>query len=716
MLEDLLQARSIAIVGASENPLKPTGRTLRYLRMHGFAGTVYPVNPTRDTVQGLPCWPSVAALPAAPDLAVIALPAASVIEAVRACGQRGVPVAIVYSSGFDEVGGAGEDLQAELAQVAREHGIRVLGPNTNGVIGATGRVTATFMSGIDDETLALRDDGIAFVTQSGAMGGFIVRQAQLAGLGIGTFVATGNEMDLSLPELIDLLVEAPTTRTVLAYVEGIRDPDRFRAALARARDRGVPVVVMKVGRSEVGAAAAATHTGAVAGSDGVFDGLLRQHGAARAHDIDHLLDLGRIFALGRPPRGRRLSVVTLSGGAGVLVSDAAADLGIEVPRWDDEWAAQLQAVLPEFAAVRNPIDTTGALVTDPTLLTGALEVMGRHPETDVILVVAGNMQQQEAEVCDIIAQAAAATDTLVVTVWIGGSGTVPGLLADRGLPAFSEPVRAVRAIAALMDAAGLPVATAAGDDEQVAPPPADADGVEDASGVVIDEVAVKQVLARHGVPTVPEEAVSTAAQAVDAAERVGYPVVLKLLSSEVAHKSELGAVRVGLADAGSVRTAADEIVALATARGVADIRLVVQQMVSAETELILGMRRDPTFGPVIVLGIGGTLTEVVQDVQVRVPPLVAADVEQMCADLRFSELLDGPRGRAPVDRAALTTAVLAFAQAVTEEGVDWESAEVNPLLIDGQGRPVAVDALAIRRAPGTGETTIEARTSPQEAR
>lgn len=713
VLPHLLRAASVAVVGATDNPVKAAGRTLRYLTMHGYRGRVYPVNPRRDEVLGLRCWPSLAALPEVPELAVVVLPAAAVAAAVRECGAAGVKVAIVYSSGFAEMGPEGEALQAELSAAVAESGIRVLGPNTNGVIGAADRLTATFMSGIDDADLELRDDGVAFVTQSGAMGGFIMRQAQLSGLGIGTFVATGNEMDLSLAELVEELADDPSTRAVLAYIEGVREPERLRAALARCREREVPVAMMKVGRSAVGAAAAASHTGALAGADVVFSGMLRQHGVARAEDIDHLLDLGRVFALVPRPAGRRLGVVTLSGGAGVLVADTAATHGIELPRWDDEWAARMQAVLPAFASVRNPIDTTGALVSDPTLLRGALAVMGEHPDTDVILVVVGNMQQQEAEVCDIIAEAARATDKPIVTVWVGGSGRVPGQLAERGLAAFTEPVRAVRAIAALMDVADLP---------RLAPAPAGAHGaVEGPDGPggserppILDEVAAKAILGRHGLRGVPERAVSTAEDAADAGDALGYPVVLKVLSTEVAHKSELGMVRVGLGSRDELHACATELLASALAHGLTDRRLVVQAMVRSDTELILGMRRDETFGPVVMLGVGGVLTEVIEDVQVRLPPLTRDDALSMMADLSFSALLDGPRGRVPVDREAVADAVLALARAVAAEGSQWDSVEVNPLLIDAEGRPVAVDALVVRSASASAPASSIGEVRPTE--
>lgn len=684
----LLDARSVAVVGASSNGLKAAGRTLRYLQMYGYDGEIFPVNPNRDEVQGLRCYRCIGDLPTAPELAVIVLSAPDVLGAIRECGEHGIPAAIVFASGFAETGADGARLQSELADTAAHAGVRVLGPNCNGAIGADRGLTATFMSGIDDD-LTLRDDGVAFVTQSGAMGAFILHQAQTSGLGLGRFLSTGNEMDVSLPEAVLGVVSDPATTVVLGYVEGVRAPQDLRDALSAARERGVPVCLMKVGRSAVGASAAASHTGALAGQDDVFDGLLTQYGAIRATDVDHLLDLGRIFALCTPPKGRRLSVITLSGGAGVLMADAAEDHGIEMAPWDEPWSDRLRAVLPPFASVANPIDVTGALVTDPDLLRSALDVAGEHPDTDLIAVMVGNMQKQEEQVCAIIADAAARTDKPIVTVWVGGTGNAVSRLAGADLAAFTEPVRAIRAIAALIEHdMGAQRVPASGAPPQVAPA---------SEGAVVDEVAAKRLLASAGVPTVDEREAADADQAVAAAETIGYPVAVKLLSTQVGHKSDLGFVRTGLRDPDDVRDVATDMLSRAAEMDVADRRLVVQQLVRSDTELILGMRRDPVFGPAVVLGAGGILTEVLADIQVRLPPLTDAEAYSMMDRLRTAPILAGVRGRPPADREALAAAITAFADFVLTHADEFEACEVNPLLIDDAGKPVAVDALLVKR-------------------
>jgi acyl-CoA synthetase (NDP forming) len=698
----LLRARSVAVVGASDDGTKASGRTLRYLLRYGYTGAIYPVNPRREQVQGVHAYPSLADLPEVPELAVVVLPASAVPGVLRQCGEIGIGVAIVFASGFAEVGPAGVRAQEELVAVAREAGVRVLGPNCVGAVGASAALTAAFMTGLDQDRFELKDDGVAFVTQSGAMGAFILNMAQSTGLGLGRFVSTGNEADISLPEVIEGLVEDESTRVVLGYVEGIREASSFRAALEHARDRRVPVCLMKVGRSERGATAAQSHTGALAGQDTVYDGLFEQYGVFRATDVDHLLDLGRILASTKRPAGPRLSIVTLSGGAGVLMTDAADDVGLEVPRWDDEWAGRMAAVLPDFASVRNPIDTTGIIASDQQVLRDAVDVCLEHPGTDVVMVMLGNMEREENAVCQMLAEAAAGSTKPIIVVWVGGSGRPVELLAAHGIPTFPEPVRAVRAVAALVRWAtrfgAAPLLTSV--DET---PETSAHGGADTSGTAalrtLDEVAAKKLLHDHGIRTVPEYEAQDPAGAVDAADRIGYPVVVKLLSEEVPHKSDHGLVKVGLPDQESVRRAAEQVLGIAESMGVTDRRLVVQALVPSSTELILGMRRDPVFGPVVALGIGGVLTELASDVQVRVPPLTAADVESMVDGLRYRAVLEGARGRTPVDRKALVETVLRFVDLVTERGAELDSLEINPLLVGRDGLPVAVDALAVCAEP-----------------
>lgn len=696
VVSTFLSATSIAIVGASDDGAKASGRTQRYLRKYGFAGDIYPVNPNRDTVQGLQAFGSLKQLPAVPDLAVIVLPVAAVEAAVIECGEIGVKVAVIFASGYSEVDEAGAALQDSLAEAAKRAGVRLIGPNCVGVVFASNALTAAFMTGLEQDRFDLVDHQIAFVSQSGAMGGFILNMAQSAGLGVGRFFSTGNEADLGLPELIEGLVEEGSTRCVLAYVEGIRDGRAFERALAAARHARVPVGLMKVGRSERGAAAAASHTGALAGSDSVLNGVLARHGAQRAHDVEHLLDIGSVFAPGKRAGGRRVSIVTLSGGAGVLMTDAAEDLDLDVFPWSSEWRDQMAEILPPFASVMNPIDTTGVIASDPSLLTRSLEICVANPDTDVAVILLGNLEASEAVLCDEIIKVAQATEKPVIVAWVGGSGQPQRVLSAAGVPTFSDPVRAMRAIAALVnwsaaEAAEVPVANKV--------PTLSAQAIEQLDFArlngkrILDESASKRLLADAGVPVTKEAPAFSVDEAVAAAENIGYPVVLKLLSDEVEHKSDVGGVRLDLNNAEAVAIAAEEVLQIAAQLQLAEPAVVVQESISGSTELILGMSQDPSFGPVTVVGMGGVFTEIFSDAQTRPAPISAREAEQMLDQLKGAPLLDGARGRPVVDKQALARLIADFSSFSVALSDRVASIDVNPLLIDEGGRPVALDAV-----------------------
>lgn len=690
----LLNASSIAIIGASNDGTKASGRTLRYLRTYGFAGRVYPVNPARDVVQGEQAYASIADLPETPDVAVIVLPASRVVEAIEACGAKGIGFAIVFASGYSEIGETGRVAQDELAEAARRSGVRLLGPNCVGAVSAHNAVTAAFMTGLDQDRFDLRDDGIAFVSQSGAMGGFVLNLAQGDGLGVGRFFSTGNEADLDLGQLIEGLVEEGSTRVVLAYVEGVRDGDRFAAALEAAQRQRVPVAVMKVGRSARGAAAAASHTGALAGSDAVLDGLLRRYGAQRVGDVEHLLDMGRVFAAGRLPAGRRVSIVTISGGAGVLMTDYAEDLGLDVFEWQPEHQKAMAEILPSFAAVSNPIDTTGAIASEQTMLTDALRLCVDNPDTDIAIVLLGNLEVEEDQICERISEVARDTDKPVLVAWVGGSGRPRRTLSAAGVPTFSEPGRAMKAAAALADWAEAPVVVS----EAVAPSSAvrqvsdDLAAARERGVTLLDEVESKKVLASAGLPVTRELRASTADQAVAAAADLGYPVVVKLLSDEVEHKSDVGGVKLDLTDADAVAAATADVLQIAEKLGLAQREVVVQESVAGGTELILGAHLDPTFGPVVMVGLGGIFTEILSDVAIRPAPVGEDEAARMIAGLSGVALLRGARGLPRCDEAALAALISQFSHAVAQ----WpsvESIDVNPLRVRPDGSVVALDGV-----------------------
>lgn len=699
-VEALHGASSIAIIGASNVGTKASGRTQRYLRRYGFTGRIYPINPNSETVQGEPAYASLSALPEVPDIAVIVLPAAAIEKTVRECGAAGVALAIVFASGFAEVDAEGAEAQARVLEAARDTGIRVLGPNSVGAVSFGNSVITTFMTGVDQDRFEPEDHQIAFVSQSGAMGGFILSLAQTQRIGVGTFVSTGNEADLALPEVMQQLVDEGETKVLLAYVEGIRDGAAFQGALASALEAGIPVGLLKVGRSERGAHAAASHTGALAGADVVFDGLFREHGAQRAESVEELLDMARVFSGPKRPAGDRVSIVTLSGGAGVLMTDIAEDLGLSIFPWDEPWQDRLRAVLPKFAATGNPIDVTGAMAADLKILDDSVRIAMDNPSTDQVIVLLGNLEPEEDEICALLLERAAASDKPLLVTWVGGSGRPQEILSAGGVPTFTDPARAMRAAAASARWAMTRARLVTTRESAVR-----AEALETARELVqhaasqpsrtLNEMLSKQIVAAVGISVVQEAQAFSVADAVESSEAMGYPVVVKLLSDEVQHKSELGAVRIGLGDRVAVADAAAAILDIAVSHGVTDRRLVIQQQLDNDLEIIVGTSNDPTFGPVVLVGIGGVAAEVLPDVQVRLAPVSVDEARRMIEQLRGVALLRGVRGRRGVDEDTLATTVAQLSELAAELRDFISSIDLNPLLVLSDGRPVAVDALVV---------------------
>ncbi|TCP57251.1 acyl-CoA synthetase (NDP forming) [Tamaricihabitans halophyticus] len=689
LVAKLLHPKSIAIVGASNDPVKLSGRPVDYLRRFGYTGRILPINRGRETVQGLPAYPSLADAPAEIDLAMVMLPAAEVAECLRDCQRHGVSVAIVAAAGFAEASAKGAELQAELQAVVRETGVRVLGPNCLGAISVAERAVPTFTSALDED-MRLRSGPIGFVSQSGAFGSFIFSAAQRTGIGFTHYLNTGNEADLSVAEVLDALLDTADTKVLLAYLEGVTDGRRLLEVARRANELDKPILAVKVGSSAAGARAAQSHTASLAGADTVFDGAARQFGIVRLSGMDPLLDAARLFAAGRRARGNRLSTLSLSGGAGVLMADAAAAHGIDVPVWDEQWQQAMAEVIPPFGSARNPIDLTATLISDPPMLRRSLRIAVTHPDTDLIAVLLGNADRGAEQLVDAIEEAYQATDRPFVVVWTGGNGRPAELLAERGIPCYSDPGRAAAALGALVEYGRRP---------PVSTPcrPTDVDSAAARAVVasaraagqrVLDEYTASQLIAAYGIPRAEYRVVAGPDAAVAAAAELAGPVAVKLRSSKVPHKSDIGGVRLGLTTAAEVWAAAEQVL-----RAEPSGELLVQRMAEPGTELILGIQRDPAFGPVVLAGFGGVLAELLADSKVAVAPIDARTATDLLCSLRGAALFDGVRGGQPVDLDAVADALARLSWLAHDLADDLVSLDVNPLVV-GAGGAIAVDCLA----------------------
>ncbi len=699
-LDKLLDPRSVAVVGGSDDMKAPGGRVLRFMLSYGFAGDIYPVNPKRDMVQGVRAYASVADLPAAPDLAVIVVPAAAAVDALQQCGERRVPVVLVGSAGFAEAGPEGERLQSELKRIATEYGIRLFGPNTNGIVNVRNGLIATFTPTMDQEGLKLIDGPVAIVSQSGAIGGALFYDAQRSGLPVGRLLNTGNEIDISMEMAIEALSEPGSSiNTILCYAEGLRRPALFVRAARLAAAQGKRIVLLKAGVSATGAKAAAAHTASLSGEDRVYDGVLRQLGVVRARSVTHLLDIGRVFAAHPRGIGRRASVASLSGGVGIMLTDALERAGMRLAVHSPEVQRAIDPLLPPFLGRNNPLDLGGSPFHHLDRLRGILQVLDNNPDSDFSILGAGGFERRQLEIADVLVDEAKKLKKPLFVVWYGGGDLASHRLNSAGVACFPDAERVVSAIApaARPVAAGTSArrtvaeAVPAGVDRNAAA--AVLEGARKAGRKVIDEVDGKRILAAYGIDTVAERVVATSDECAAALQGLRLPVVAKLRSDELVHKARVGGVRLGLVTADAARAAVIELLALAKKLGLHKADVVLQEEIPAGVELLLGMKRDATFGPVITLGIGGVLTEAWDDVQIR---LVDCDgeVPDMLGSLRHQQVLQGAGGRPVVDAADIAPTVERFARLVRDLGDQLDAIDVNPLIVRAGGAgPVVVDTV-----------------------
>ena len=692
-LDALFNPASIAVVGASSNPAKIGGLPVEYLLSQRYPGAIYPVNPKQDRIQGLQAWPSLRDVGAPIDMAICAVPASGVMSAVEDAAVAGVRSIVMFSSGFAETGDAGRRAQNNLRALVEESGIRLLGPNCLGFVNNHQRVYATFTPAL--KIAAPLRGNIGLISQSGAFGIFALMLAQRRGLGVSHFVSTGNEADIELADALAWQALDPATSVILCYLEGARDGDKLCAALELARAQRKPVVMCKVGRTTQGAAAAASHTASLAGCDEIYDAVLRQYGVYRANDIHELFDIGYACSVAPMPASDALGIVSISGGAGVLMVDEAHRLGLSVPALPQ--AAQ-QVILERvpFASAVNPVDITGQVLNDTALLGDAVDTMLAHGGYDALVsfqAVTGISTQHRPLVTDLWARVRAAhPDLTVAVVSIFDEANRDFLEAQRCLT-FEEPAAAVRAIAALhgfrqhFDRAAAPIAL---------PEPVVLHGER------LDEAAALQLLASADIPVVPSRAVSTAGEAATAAAAIGFPVALKVLSADIAHKSDVGGVALHLADEAAVRAAFERVTENA-ARAVPGARIdgaLVAPMIGNGVECILGVTRDPVFGPVVMFGLGGILVEVLKDVTFRRAPFDLAEAHRMIREIRGWPVLGGVRGQPAVDVDAIAEALAALSRFAAANADTIESIDINPFIARPHGQPAcAVDALIVARAP-----------------
>lgn len=689
----LMRPQRVAVVGASADVTKTAGRPVAYLLKHGFSGDVYPVNPKATEICGLPCYPDIASLPSVPDVGIVLLGAERAHHAVKELAQLGCAAAIVLASGYTEVGEEGARRQAELLQAAGA--MRILGPNTIGLVNITDRIVLSASGALEMDHFP--SGAISLVSQSGGILGSLLSRASARGIGLAKMISTSNEVDLELADFIDWLVDDEATRVIALYVETVRDTQKFRVAALRAAQAGKPIVAFKIGRSEAGAKAAISHTGALAGSDRMYDALFKQTGILRAQRFDELLDMPAALATGRTLRGNRVAILTSTGGAGTLVSDALGVTGFETPPPDAETATKLRALQKgDHAALdRNPIDVTLAGL-QPELLKGAISAVLASPTYDALVVIVGASALAMPELMsNAIKSCMALSDKPILAYISPHAPHIGSLLTQGGVPAFSAPESCSAALVAMLHAS-----------QAKTPEPAQSIVTLDPLSALrtwpegsLDEEQAKRLFSSFGITSVRETVVTTPEQALAALTTLGERAVLKVLSSEILHKSEMGGVAVNVSAATISNRLLQMKQEVKNKSGITPERFLVQEMVSGGIEIILGMHRD-VLGVAILLGMGGVTAELLQDTTLRLLPseggLSVETAREMAMSLKTWPLLDGYRGRAKADVNALVEAIVNFSSMVAALGDRLLEAEINPLFVLEQGQGVkAADGIVV---------------------
>jgi acetyltransferase len=707
-LDAMFKPRSIALVGVANDSHKLAGRPLRFLKEYGYPGKIYPINPKYQEIQGLKCYPSVAAVPDEIDLAVVSLPAAAAPGIIKECAAKGVKAATVFTAGFAEMGAEGKRLQEEMRKAAFEGGVALSGPNCAGLVSVHEKSIGTFNSAMDRSSLL--EGPVSFVAQSGALGTYMFAAAQDAGVGFNYWVSTGNEAVLGFSEYVTYFLKQESTKAIIAYMEDARDGEAFKAAANEALDAGKPLIILKVGGSETGAKAATSHTGALAGSDRVYDAVFEQCGVIRAHDVEDLFDLANMTIATHYPKGPRTAMITISGGAGILMCDRCEDVQLKVAELSEQTLGELRKVLPAFATFGNPVDVTAELVATPSLLKRPMEIVLADPNVDSLVIFLGLQLNTGAELAKIIVEAAAQTDKMVMLNWIAPPPEARAILREHNVPMFSDPSRGIRSLGALVKYVARRERYIArkASDKTARQPETEPQKLAQARQIIqaarnegrkaLTEAEGKTILELYGISTPQRKLAASAVAAANAAREIGFPVVMKIASADITHKTEAGGVRLGVKDAKEAAQAFDEIMAKARAynpKAKLD-GVMVEEMIGDGVQVIVGFKQDARFGPAVTFGMGGIFVELFRDFALRVVPFDEAEALAMIKSTKADKLLTGYRGDQVRDVAALSRVILAAGRLAHDFKDELSELDINPVLVLPEGKGVkAVDALVV---------------------
>lgn len=695
--DKLFSPRAIAIIGASADLTRISGQPIAALQRSGFKGPVHLVNPRYPELHGRKCYPTAAAIGEPVDLAVIAVPAAGVPAAVRDCGAAKIPFAVILTAGFREGGADGRTLEAELARACTEAGVRAIGPNCQGALSTPSRMWCVFGSVASETKLA--EGGVSCAFQSGGFGYAVVNLAEAQGVGFRHVVSTGNETNVAMPELLDAFLDDVGTTLAFAYIEGTPNARTMLDVGRKSLELAKPVLIWKGAQTEAGTKAAASHTANMTGNYDLWQAAFRQSGLIETHDVEEIVDFAKIAKPQRWPKGRNIGALSISGGSGIVFADRAVKDGLTLPNFSEETVRELKMLIPSFGSAENPADTTAGVLNDPALFVKTLDIVLADPAIDQLSLLLASLPGEGAlKSAKAIVEAAAKTDKPVHVAWSArrvGSEAAWQVFTDAGVPFVPTPARLAHAAATLAKFAEdrrrlLP---------RKAPAPATAKGLNLPVGAVtLSEVESKAVLASFGVSVSKEVLVPVGADAATAAKGLKGPFAVKIVSRDIAHKTEAGGVKLGIA-AADLAAAASEVIANGRAyKADAKIDGVLVSEMASGLEALIGVVNDPSFGPAVAFGLGGILTEILKDVTYRIAPFDLATAHDMIAELKGARLFDGYRGKPAADRDALAKMLVDVSRMAAALGDRLAEMDINPVFVGAKGEgAVAADALIVLR-------------------
>jgi acetate---CoA ligase (ADP-forming) len=698
-LERFFNPLAIAIIGASQDLATISGQPLKFLKSHGYRGRLYPVNPRYREVAGEKCYAAIGDLPDTPDLALIVINASRVADALRQCGKKGVPYAIIFSSGFSEMGGEGVKLQEELVAIAREFDIGVVGPNCQGMINFADKVYAGFGSVFNSD---YEPGPVSMVSQSGGFGFSVMSlSSKDGGLPFRQVVTTGNEIGVSTLDFIEYYIRDPKTEVIVGYIEGLKDARRLLEVGEKALVAKKPILMWKVGNTEQGQQAARSHTANLGGAMALYRAAFGQRGIIQVEDMQDVVDYGRAFRCGRLPRGNRVAIITITGGGGILMTDECIARGMRVPQLAPATVERLKSFVPSYGSLLNPVDVTAAIFDDTELINRALQAIVDDANVDCVAMINASLQGElAAKVASQIIAVGRNTDKPILLAWSARDEVAQeayALLDEARIPHYKSPVRCGRALAALSwYAEALRRNEGYRGEKPLMLTSAAARRTLAGKRGDVSEHAAKRILAEYGIPVTREELATSPKEAVASARRIGYPVALKVQSADIAHKTEARAVRLGVTSDEELSTAYGEVLANARAynKSARIEGVLVQEMVKDGLEAILGVTNDPLFGPAVMFGLGGIFAEVLKDVSFRIAPVTPSVAREMIAEIHGYPVLAGARGRVRADIKALADAIVRLSALAVDLESEMAELDVNPLFVFAEGRGVkAADAL-----------------------